>query len=111
MESVGEGIMVLDAAARVQVANPAAAAIFGRDVAAMAGRHVDELLVPQGELPAAPAPGARVEMVGIRGDGEPFPGGGVDGRAVPLERRPDRHRARRDPAEGGPRADAAPGHP
>ena len=73
MESVGEGIMVLDTAARVQVANPAAAAIFGRDVVAMVGRHVDELLVPQGELPAALAPDTRAEMVGIRGDGERFP--------------------------------------
>ena len=73
MNSVDEGIIVLDAAARVQVANPAAATMFGRDVAAMTGRHVDELLAPSDELPAAPAPGQRAEMVGIRGDGARFP--------------------------------------
>ena len=72
MESVGEGIMVLDTQARVQVANPAAAGIFGREVTAIVGRHVDELLVPQGESPAAPAPGMRAEMVGIRGNGSRF---------------------------------------
>ena len=111
MDSVGEGIMVLDAAARVQVANPAAAAIFGRDVAAMVGRHVDELLVPQGELPAAPAPGTRAEMVGIRGDGDRFPAEVSMGVLCRSSGVADRHRARRDPAEGGPRSDAAPGHP
>ena len=73
MNSVDEGIMVLDATARVQVANPAAAAIFGRAVSAMSGRHVDELLVSSDELPTAPAPGQRAEMVGIRDDGSRFP--------------------------------------
>ena len=71
MDSVGEGIMVLDAESRVQVANPAAAAIFGRNVASMAGRQVDELLIPQ--VQAASPSNDRIEMVGIRCDGEQFP--------------------------------------
>ncbi len=73
MDAVGEGIMVLDAEGRVQVANPAAAGIFGYDVAALRGRHVDELLARESELSASPAPGRRAEMVGIRSDGGRFP--------------------------------------
>ena len=70
MDSVGEGIMVLDSAARVQVVNPTAAAVFGYDAADLTGRHVDELLVSADEPPSAPAPGigprwsASVAMVG-----------------------------------------------
>jgi PAS domain S-box-containing protein len=41
---VGEGIMVLDADGSVQVMNPTAASIFGRQPSQAAGMHVDELL-------------------------------------------------------------------
>jgi diguanylate cyclase (GGDEF)-like protein/PAS domain S-box-containing protein len=73
MESVGEGIMVLDACGRVQVMNPTADCIFGRAAGTSAGTHVDELLLGSGEYPAGPAPGARAELIGIRADGARFP--------------------------------------
>src|SRR5688572_2854464 len=82
MDSVGEGIVVLDASGRVEDMNPAAAAIFGRAPAddGEAMPHVDELLEPTGPVAApvasgsaAPASMVSTEMVGIRADGCRFP--------------------------------------
>ena len=72
MDSVGEGIVVLDQADRIQVANPAAAAIFGRELSAMAGRPVDHLLAAGSGSAAMPGPGERAELVGVRADGSRF---------------------------------------
>ena len=72
MDSVGEGIIVLDQSGRIQAANPAAAAIFGQELATLAGRPVAELLASNGDGAGLPGPGERAELVGVRADGSRF---------------------------------------
>jgi diguanylate cyclase (GGDEF)-like protein/PAS domain S-box-containing protein len=70
MDAVAEGIMVLDEAGRVQVANPSAAAIFDYPPDELAGRPVTDLLDPAGDVSA---PTWRAETEGRRRDGQRFP--------------------------------------
>ena len=72
MDSVAEGIIVLDEADRIQTANPTAAAMFGYGVRDLDGLEVDALLEPSGE-PAEAGSGGRIGMIGIRRDGSRFP--------------------------------------
>ena len=70
MDSVAEGIVVLDASGRVQVANPSAAAIFGYQPDELMDRPVAELLQAAGGISA---PTYRRETEGRRRDGQGFP--------------------------------------
>lgn len=70
MDAVAEGIMVLDEAGRVQVANPSAAAIFDYAPDELAGSTVTALLDMAGEISA---PALRAEAEGRRRDGRRFP--------------------------------------
>ena len=73
MESVGEGIVVLDPDDRVRVANPAAAEIFGREAGTLDGLPFQALILGERERPGAAAPQQRREMLGVRADGTRFP--------------------------------------
>jgi diguanylate cyclase (GGDEF)-like protein/PAS domain S-box-containing protein len=70
MDSVAEGIVVLDASGRVQVANPSAAAIFGYQPDELTDRPVAELLQA---VDGISTPTYRRETEGRHRDGQGFP--------------------------------------
>lgn len=83
-DTVPDGLILTDEAGRVELANPAAAAMVGRDLEELVGQGVDMLWVVPGVAPSAQRPaeaaqglramaGRRTEAVGRRNDGGVLP--------------------------------------